>query len=378
MPAIAPDAFTTSRMFFGAGINPASVLATSADASLFVVDPTDGTLNSTVNLTRSAVPQLVGQQSFADGVFFQTKSPGYLPDNVADLNLQADQNGQIWFNWGSFTGTPNTAVGIDLNYASGTTTTTDIVTGAITSSTAGPPSPQPIYYSPAATGQGTSGCQLFAAATGSLYETSPTVSDWNVNRTGPPPAPYPATFPVFTPYLYLGVNPKKITDAAFGAAPLGKDPLQQFVVKQLVGGEVPPGLPLPPDDPALTVTRTHLGPRTQVTASPLMVVDNTGLQKQKALFLLYDPDNGCTGRSYVVILTFQVSTACAAPAITSIVSIGAGVGAASGFTLTDNKLFAAKSGVGRGENAGVIEVPVPVNTLAGIPQFVPVWWRDVK
>jgi len=51
---------------------------------------------------------------------------------------------------------------------------------------------------------------------------------------------------------------------------------------------------------------------------------------------------------------------------------------ASGFTLTANKLFASKSGVGRGQAAGLQEVNVPVNTLAGAPSFQPVWWRDVK
>ncbi len=109
-----------------------------------------------------------------------------------------------------------------------------------------------------------------------------------------------------------------------------------------------------------------------------MVVDNTGIAKEKAIFLLYDPDSGCNGTSYVVILTFLSDSTCSEPAVASIETLGAGPGAASGITLTSDKLFAAKSGVGRGQSAGLTEVPVPVNTLSGIPTFQPVWWRDVK
>ncbi len=122
-----------------------------------------------------------------------------------------------------------------------------------------PPSPQPIYYSPAATGQGTSGCQLYALASGSLYETSPTVSGWNVNRTARlrrRPRTIPR-LPSFTPYLYLAVGPKKVTDGTFTSVlPLGKDPNQQYVIRQLIGGEVADAIPLPAGDPALLRRRS--------------------------------------------------------------------------------------------------------------------------
>jgi hypothetical protein len=225
-------------------------------------------------------------------------------------------------------------------------------------------------------------------ASGSLYETSPTVSGWNVNRVGPPPSPYPGSTPVFTPYLYVGVGPSTISDPAFGAAPLGKAPNHQFILRQRIGGEVADAIPLPAGDPALLAGQTKLGPRTQVTSSPLMVVDNTGIGNQKAIFLLYDPDSGCNGTSYVVILNFQSSPACHAPVIgpdpkkvgmtTGIETYGAGPGAASGITLTDSGLFAAKSGIGRDASATLTPVPVPINSLSGIPTFVPSWWRDVR
>jgi hypothetical protein len=378
LSAIAADTFSTSRMFFGAGINPASLYNAQADATLFIVDPTDGSLNQTKALALTGVPSpLVGQQTFADSVFFSTKVSGYLPDNVANLSAQADTDGRAWFTYGNFAaGTATSKVGIDLNYAA-----VPVVAGVQT------PIPQPIYYSPSVTGQGTTGCQIYALASGSLYETSPAVSGWNVNRSGAPLAPFPAGLPSFTPYLYIGVNPYKITDAKFAQTPLGKyvaadapNTLDLFILKQRVGGEVPEAIDLPPGDPALTGTPafTKLGVHTQVTASPIMIVDQTGKGEEQALYLLYDPDNGCNGISYVVILTFKVPATCGKPQIAQIQAFGAGPGAASGFTLTANKLFASKSGVGRGQSAGLQEVNVPVNTLAGAPAFLPVWWRDVK
>jgi hypothetical protein len=387
LSAIAADAFTTSRMFFGAGINPASLYNAQANATLFIVDPTDGTLNQTKTLAFTGAPSpLVGQQTFADSVFFAPRVSGYLPDNVAKLEVQADTNGRGWFTYGNFAaGTATSKIGIDLNYASGTTTVKNAA-NQVVSAAAGPPSPQPIYYSPSATGQGTTGCQIYALASGSLYETSPAVSGWNVNRSGAPLAPFPAGLPSFTPYLYIGVNPYPITSGSFAVDPIGKDcgacakPLHEFVVKQRIGGEVPGAIDLPPGDPALTGTPafTKLGLHTQVTSSPIMIVDQSGKGEEQALFLLYDPDNGCNGISYVVIMTFKIPANCDKPAIAQVQVFGAGPGAASGFTLTSDKLFASKSGVGRGQTAGLQQVDVPVNTLAGSPAFMPIWWRDVK
>jgi hypothetical protein len=121
-----------------------------------------------------------------------------------------------------------------------------------------------------------------------------------------------------------------------------------------------------------------------------MVVDSTGLGNEKAIFLLYDPESGCNGTSYVVILNFFSNPRCSAPIIwpdpnptaapssTGIETYGAGPGAASGITLTDQGVYAAKSGLGRDSSAKLEAVPVPISTLSGIPTFQPVWWRDVK
>ena len=88
--------------------------------------------------------------------------------------------------------------------------------------------------------------------------------------------------------------------------------------------------------------------------------------------------SGCNGSSYVTILRFFSPSSCAAPQISGVETQWAGPGAASGITLTDKQLFAARSGIGRDASATLTPVPVDINTLSGIPTFVPVWWRDVK
>ncbi len=356
VPALAADGYTTSRLLFGAGVNPSSVYTAQKDAAMFVVDPLDGTLNQTLTATATGTPSpLVGQQTFADGVLYQTSAPAYQPDNVANLGVQVDTNGRAWFTYGNFgAGSATSKVGIDLNTVGG--------------------GPQPLYYSPAVTGIGRTGCQVYALASGSLYETSPTVSGWNVNRPGAPPAPYPNTLPVFTPYLYIGVNPTKITDVNFASAPLAA---AQFLKKR-VGGEVPEAIDLPTSDPAYNPpTRTKLGPRTQVTGSPFLAVDQTGTGEEDALFLLYDPDNGCFGQSYIVQVTFTIPAGCAKPTIVTIQTSGAGAGAASGLAATSTGAFVAQSGQGTAQ-AGLFKTDIRPNLSSGAPTFFPVWWRDVK
>src|ERR1035441_372282 len=38
---------------------------------------------------------LVGHQTFADSIFFQTNAPGFQNDNIANLSLQGDENGRV-------------------------------------------------------------------------------------------------------------------------------------------------------------------------------------------------------------------------------------------------------------------------------------------
>jgi hypothetical protein len=382
VPAVASTSFVLSRLTFGAGINPSSLYNGQADANVFVVDPTDGTLLSSppVVIAPKATPTpLVGHQTFAHSVFFQTTARGFQPDNIANLSLQADTNGRVnamWGNWAS----PNSAVLIDLNAAAG-----DV--------------PQPIYYSPAASGVGTQGCQVYALASGSLYERSPAVSGWNVNRDAPtvkPPAGsgFPDDLPAFVPNLFIATNPYKLADSAnFAVSPLGtitttivgtttitRD-LTSYVRTIRIGGESA-GIPLELTDPTYsdgssTPLHTRLGIHTQVTSSPLLVNDpSTDLHE--AFFSVYDPDYGCNGHSYIVIVKFTLPGGCnAGPLIGTTTVASAGAGAASGFVVTKDNLFAAHSGV-KENSAALVKVAVPPAALPGAPNFLPIWWKEQK
>jgi hypothetical protein len=370
VPAIAANTNTTSLMTFGAGINPTSLYNNGQkDANVFVVDPTNGTLVSApvaIPLLASPDP-LVGHQTFAHSVFFQTSARGFQPDNIANLSLQVDTNGRanaLWGNWAS----PNSAVLIDLNAAAGNL-------------------PQPIYYSPAANGIGTQGCQLYALGSGSLYERSPAVSGWNVNRDAPtvkPPAGsgFPDTLPAFVPNLFIATNKYKITDANFATVPIGTGALASYVIKKQIGGETA-GIPLQLTDPTYSdgsgvdPVHTRLGIHSQVTSSPLLIIDQS-TNLHEALFSVYDPDYGCNGYSYIVIVKFTLTGGCdAPPAFDTTTVYAAGPGAASGFVVTKDSLFAAKSGVKKND-ASLFKVDVPPAALPGAPNFVPVWWKEQK
>ncbi|HEY5278000.1 MAG TPA: hypothetical protein VIK38_15945, partial [Coriobacteriia bacterium] len=378
VPAIAANTYTTSLMTFGAGINPTSLYNNGQkDANVFVVDPTDGTLISSppVAIAPLASPDpLVGHQTFAHSVFFQTSARGFQPDNIANLSLQVDTNGRanaLWSDGSHPWSAPKSATLIDLNAAAG-----DL--------------PQPIYYSPAANGIGTQGCQVYALVSGSLYERSPAVSGWNVNRdvsTVKPPAGsgFPDTLPAFVPNLFIATNPSKITDLAFATTPLGATAptdMSSYVIKKQIGGETA-GIPLQLTDPTYSngsgvdPVHTRLGIHTQVTSSPLLIIDQS-TDVHEALFSVYDPDYGCNGYSYIIIVKFKLPSGCdAAPAFDTTTVYAAGPGAASGFVVTKDSLFAAKSGVKKND-ASLFKVDVPPASLPGAPNFTPVWWKEQK
>ena len=371
VPAIAANTNTTSLMTFGAGINPNSLYNNGQkDANVFVVDPRDGTLISSppVAIAPLASPDpLVGHQTFAHSVFFQTSARGFQPDNIANLSIQVDTNGRanaLWADGSHPWSAPKSATLIDLNAAAG-----DL--------------PQPIYYSPAANGIGTQGCQVYALVSGSLYERSPAVSGWNVNRDAPtvkPPAGsgFPDTLPAFVPNLFIATNPYKITDFAFATTPLGATAptdMSAYVIKKQIGGETA-GIPLQLTDPTYSdgsgpdPVHTRLGIHTQVTSSPLLIIDQS-TDVHEALFSVYDPDYGCNGYSYIIIVKFKLASECAAaPAFDTTTVYAAGPGAASGFVVTKDSLFAAKSGVKKSD-ASLFKVDVPPAALPGAPNFTP-------
>ncbi|MEO8586167.1 MAG: hypothetical protein ABI584_08395 [Acidobacteriota bacterium] len=375
VPAVAPDTFTTSKLTFGAGINPTSLYNASQDGNIFVVNPIDGTLLSATAVPPLAAPSpVVGNQTFVDSIFFQTSASGFQNDNRANLSLQGDENGRVNAIFGDFS-SPTSRVLIDLNAAS--------------KAALGVDSPQPLFYSPAANGIGTLGYQVYALGSGSFYETSPTVSGWNVNRNAavdPPlgsgynPADpgYTGTPPPFVPTLFVATNPKKITDAAFGAVPLGSGAFAPYVISKVIGGEAA-GIPLQLTDPTyIAGVHTRLGIHTQVTSSPLLV-GNVSSPMQNVFFTVFDPDYGCNGYSYVIKVQFEIAGG-AAPVFSGVnptTVYAAGPGASSGFVVTDKGAFVGQSGVGKNV-AKLVKVDIPTPSLPGAPNFVPVWWKEQK
>jgi hypothetical protein len=353
VPAVANDTFTTSKMTFGAGINPSSLYNAQKNADVFVVDPTDGKLLSTTAISPVAASNtsgpLVGLQTIADSGFFQTTASGFQPDNLADLSVQADTNGRLNALWGDWTN-PTSKVLIDLNAVAG--------------------SPQPIYYSPSVNGIGTQGLQVYALGSGSLYETSPTVSGWNVNRDSsvapPTGSGYDSTLPPFIPSLFVATNPLKITNPSFGTTLSSAQVLQK-----VIGGETN-GIPLSTSDPTYSSGHTRLGLHTQLTSSPLLVV-NLVTGSHEALFTAYDPDFGCTGYSYIIAQKFTASPL----AFATTTVYAAGPGAASGFVVTAKGAFAPKSGIGNA-SATLYQVNIDRPSLPGTTNFVPLWWKEQK
>ncbi len=340
VPALSAANSTQWLMFFGQGENPASTAGGQQNANFFTaVDPLSGNNLSggvpvplTLPLLSSPAP-LVGQQSFADSVFFEPKAKGFAPDNVANLALEADLNGRIWFNYSH--------AGIQFDQAS---------VGIDATAYAG--QPQPIYFSPGANGLQTSGCQLYAFGSGNIYEMSAAVSGSNVNSGGAGQ---------FTPSVYLAVNTQ--TSPPFSA--------------QVPDSQI---LQIPVDTLPVPAPGTGtVGIHTQVTSSPLLLVSLSGLQSDLAFFSVYDPDQGCTGESYIVQITINPRSDCTGfTGSPTIVTYDVGPGATSGFVISGQSVYAGFSGLGSSASAGLLKVPISLPKASGLPSAQPVWWKEIK
>jgi Tfp pilus tip-associated adhesin PilY1 len=340
VPAMAPTVNDTWDVLFGGGANPASTAAGQVAPKIFSANlstsPTNPTFSS-FTLTNKATP-LVGNQAFADSVAFSTLASAFHSDNLATLGVQADLNGQLWFQTGTDL-SGSRYVGIDASAIAGLATQ------------------QPVYYSPAVTGYGPSAtsCDIIAFGSGSFYEKSTKVTGPNVGSGSN-----------FIPQLYIGVNPKPATGApaaALAASKVLRIPITGTTFFQ---------------DSAGTLTRT-LGAHTQLTASPFVISPLAGAGPAQVLFLVYDPDVGCTGESYVISITFPVTTtACAAPTPTRKIAYDAGAGAASGFAIAGDTLIVSKSGLGTDGRAGLYQPPNVVLATGSHSEVRPVWWKEHK
>ena len=345
IPAMAPVTSNTWRLVGASGLNPGNTRTTQGTASFvaprtYVLDPTDGSIVVTKSLTSLSTPSpFVGNQAFADSVIFDPKAKAYQEDNVARLGLQADLNGRIWFLYSSDqytnTGFDVAKVGIDVS--------TDIT----------PSQSQPIYYNPAASGVGSDlqGCVAYAFGSGSLYERSDLITGTSVGAA-----------PNFVPRIYVATGKK----ASF---------TDKLVTDNIRAKAISSSCTVTKEDGS-TYTATF-GNRTQLTAPPFMLVPKSGTGSNTALFLLYDPDLGCNGFSYVVVVDFEADTTCK-PGTPVYKAYDAGVGAASGFTIAGDKVLVSKSGIGEGQRAGLYEPPNITAAIGGTAVPKVRWWKELK
>jgi hypothetical protein len=320
VPAFGYDSQTTAKGVMGAGFDPSSTAASQVAPDVFTLNPGTGVF-TTSSLSNGTSP-LVGNQAFAASVIFNKTDNAFYADSIVDLGLQADLNGRIWF-LPAKTWAPT--IGIDATAKAGQT--------------------QPIYYSPAATGfvQGSLHYDLYAFASGTFYEQSPTVTGPNVGTSG-----------YFIPSFYIVAKPMDATKAT-------NDEILQIPIKSV---NVPGS------------TDTFLGPRSQVTAPPMVFVPVSGTGNPVALFLVYDPDTAdCGGTSYIVKISFDIKDG--KPATVSQTTYEAGEGAGSGFALAGGKVIVARSGIGAGQKASVSTVP-DLNPTEGLSNPTPTWWRELK
>jgi len=349
IPAMAPATSTDWRMVLGGGYNPSNTRESQLGnvtgflaPKAFTIDPIDGSKLGEITLTSFGYTPWVGNQAFADSVIFDPAAKVYQDDNIAKLGLQADLNGQIWFLYNQPSNETDFAtarVGIDVSAKAGQS--------------------QPIYYNPAASGYGTggAGCVAYAFGSGALYEKSPLVTGPDVGTTGN-----------FIPALYVAAGPKGSFASALSAGNIVSIPIAtSWCIENC---EDP--------DPANHVTRTF-GPKTQLTAPPFMLVPRTGRGSITALFLLYDPDYGCHGNSYIAIVDFAGNDTCSLDsADAKPIAVDAGEGAASGFTIAGDKVLVSKSGIGQGERAHLVSPPDVSASIGGPAPPRVKWWKELK
>ncbi len=325
LPAIAANAQSNWLSPMGSGQNPNSTKSSQAAPQMYYFNTATGSV-TTETLSNQSSGALVGNQAYAHTVFWQ-RGGRFAEDNVATEVLQADLNGQIWFKPWNGTGSAGAASPL-------------ISVGA----------GQPIYYSPAATtwSSGSAQYSIYAFASGSFFESSSAISGPSIGTSGN-----------FIPKAYIYAWALDSNQNPTGSPKIGTIQLDQI-----------PN----PDDPTKT-----LGTQTQVTGSPLIFLPGPGDLSSKpfALFLLYDPQaNYCAGTSYVAQINFDPSALSGSIPTSSVTVTNVGAGAASGFTVANNQIYVAHSGVGTGAEPTLEKKGPQINR--GNPTVAPAWWQELQ
>ncbi|MDX9732784.1 MAG: PilC/PilY family type IV pilus protein [Thermoanaerobaculia bacterium] len=387
IPAMAPTMKGTGnnddgkwRLLLGSGFDAASTAETQKDSTnytpprAFSLEAATGKLLQTTPLptkTGATHGNFVGNQAFADVVLFDPTAPSYKADNVALMGVQADLNGRLWFLW-----TPSSSSDYDFSG--------EPVKAIDTKEFSPVDQSQPFYYNPAAsgygaynkvdgtTGQEKVGCVAYAFGSGSLYEKSEAVTGPRVGETG-----------YFIPRVYVATSekPDVNSDYKLTASPtaLTSDQIWQRAISGSWCIQNCDGT-----DPDKEPVYKTLGPASQLTAPPFLLAPKDDTQSVTALFLVYDPEEGCDGNSYVLQVDFKGTGASCDLTndqgnfdVTE-KAFNAGAGAASGFTIAGTQVLVAQSGVGEGQRAKLYVPEGLAASLAGGVEPKVRWWKELK
>ena len=282
---------------------------------LIRMDPRDGTVKAKSLFDGPPSGTLVYNQSFADAVIWATDFPVFRPDNIVNMGVQVDLNGQMFFMPKDKTWNPDNKTE-DLGAAN------------------------PMYYPPAVAAYPATGAptrSLYGFSTGSFYERDEEVSGISIGVA-----------PNFIPSLHV-MSRDAVTNA-------------KICRKSIAITDVP----LPSGTGTLSNTA-------QPSGAPLIISPLDTMNKPVVLFLVFDPlGSSCNGLSYIVRVDFDPASCDAV-----LDSYEAGIGAAGGFAIAGKKVIVTRSYVGSDGRAAILEVPdiqLPANTV----QRAVRWWYELQ
>jgi hypothetical protein len=439
IPAIGTGATDGSLWYavLGSGQNSASIRTSQVDGTQFTLNALTGAnLNSSGQrqgqiLSNSGLTNtFVGQQGFASGVLFKRTGNGQKFDDVMDVGLQADLDGQIWGLAGTaFTSANNTSpilnasdvVNITLNTHTPPTANPNGSLGDynLPTPSIGAAQTQPLYYSPTVSGiRSNTGCDIFAFGSGSINEKSSYV---NGSNTGTPTTGSDFDGAHFVPSIFAASRPKSSgATTTVPSTSIVRTALASIhkVVKETsstsanVGKDISPACASIGGDGCLSSSTQLSGPA--IIAVPLSDTASTG--QALGLFLVYDPAvsyktcnsptidnnqtngsnvrtctsdntiNTCTGGTYVIFQAISpvldTNGACltGAPTISSTNAYFVGAGISSGMAIgKGNVLLVARSGSGTGSPATVVQTTsIPPVNPGGTSSVQPTWWQELK
>ncbi len=312
------------------------------------LDPLTGAVRGNNTVTDFATDQPMGgpwlrNQAFADSSVWSTVAGYFQPDNDVNQGVQLDLQGHVWLmdrpsfasqNWSAPTAMQDSdsiVAGDPLYYAA---------------AIAEFPSLTPVY-------------DLYAFSSGTFYEKSAFIMGANVGIDSTTDTPN------FIPGLFLASR----TIEASPQTVIRKINIRDIPVTETVTN---------PDGTTSTITH-NLGHRTQATAPPTIFVPNPGTQGSvAAIFLLFDPDASCAGRSYVVMVTFNPSMLSVTGVQWSLRVAYAGEGAASGMAIAGTMPVVAKSFAGTGGKGYFYLVEgLPISGAGGTGAPIS-WWAELQ